>query len=50
MEQFNQQKLFSPSFSIVTVLDEDNQKNFRVYKKIVKTLHKNESINDEIDI
>ena len=39
--------LFSPSFSIVTVLDEDNQKNYRVYKKIVKTLHNNESITDE---
>jgi len=39
--------LFSPSFSIVTVLDEDNPKNFRVYKKIVKTLSKNKSISEE---
>ena len=30
--------LFSPSFSIVTVVDEENEKNLKVYKRIVKTL------------
>lgn len=39
--------LFSPSFSIVTILDEDNQRNLKVYKKIVKTLSNNKSISEE---
>lgn len=39
--------LFSPSFSIVTVTDEDNLKNLKVYKKIVKTLQTARSITDD---
>ena len=39
--------LFSPSFSIVTVLDHENEKNVRVYKKIVKNLVDNDYVNDE---
>lgn len=41
--------LFSPSFSIVTTLDEENQKNLKVYKRIVRTLKDNKSI-DEDDV
>ena len=39
--------LFSPSFSIVTVVDEENEKNLKVYKRIVKTLKDAKSINDD---
>ena len=39
--------LFSPSFSVVTVLDEENEKNVRVYKKIVKNLVDNDYVNEE---
>lgn len=39
--------LFSPSFSIVTVVDEENEKNLKVYKKIVKTLKDAKSINED---
>lgn len=39
--------LFSPSFSIVTTLDEENEKNIKVYKKIIKTLENNKSISHE---
>ena len=39
--------LFSPSFSIVTVVDEENEKNLKVYKRIVKTLKDAKSINED---
>ena len=39
--------LFSPSFSIVTVLDEENKRNFKVYKKIAKNLIDNNYIPEE---
>lgn len=39
--------LFSPSFSVVTVLDEENEKNIRVYKRIVNNLVDNNYINEE---
>lgn len=39
--------LFSPSFSIVTVVDEENEKNLKVYKRIVKTLKDAQSINED---
>lgn len=39
--------LFSPSFSIVTVIDEENEKNLKVYKRIVKTLKDAKSINED---
>ena len=39
--------LFSPSFCVVTVLDEENEKNVRVYKKIVKNLVDNDYVNEE---
>ena len=38
--------LFSPSFNIVTVLDEENSKNNRLYKKISKTLVDSDTITD----
>lgn len=38
--------LFSPSFSIVTIFDEDNHKNIKVYRKVIKTLEKNQSIEE----
>lgn len=39
--------LFSPSFSVVTVLDEENEKNVRVYRKIVNNLVDNNYVNEE---
>lgn len=39
--------LFSPSFSVVTTLDEENPKNIRVYKHIVKNLVENNYIVEE---
>ncbi len=39
--------LFSPSFSIVTVLDEENKHNYRVYKKISKNLIDNNYVSEE---
>ena len=39
--------LFSPSFSVVTVLDEENKRNFKVYKKISQNLIKNNYVTDE---
>lgn len=39
--------LFSPSFSIVMVVDEENEKNLKVYKRIVKTLKDAKSINED---
>ena len=39
--------LFSPSFSIVTVVDEENENNLKVYKRIVKTLKDAKSINED---
>lgn len=39
--------LFSPSFSIITVVDEENEKNLKVYKRIVKTLKDAKSINED---
>ena len=39
--------LFSPSFSLVTVLDEENKHNFKVYKKISKNLIDNNYISEE---
>lgn len=38
--------LFSPSFNIVTIFDEDNKKNIKVYHKVIKTLEKNNSIDE----
>ena len=39
--------LFSPSFSIVTILDEENHKNLRVYKKISRNLISNNYVSEE---
>lgn len=39
--------LFSPSFSVVTVLDEENEKNVRVYRKIVNNLVDNNYVNED---
>ncbi len=39
--------LFSPSFSVVTVLDEDNERNLKTYKRIVKTLESNNEIDED---
>lgn len=39
--------LFSPSFSVVTVLDEENKRNFKVYKKISQNLIKNNYVTEE---
>lgn len=39
--------LFSPSFSVVTVLDEENKRNFKVYKKISQNLVKNNYVTEE---
>lgn len=39
--------LFSPSFKVVTVFDEDNHQNMKVYKRIISNLDKNKSITDE---
>lgn len=41
--------LFAPTFSVVTVLDKDNKKTYRVYKKLAKTLIKNNNL-EEADI
>ena len=44
--------LFAPTFSIVTVLDEENNKNYKVYKKVAKTLLENKDLdeNDKLKI
>ena len=39
--------LFSPSFSVVTVLDEENKRNFKVYKKIAENLVRNNYVTEE---
>ena len=39
--------MFSPSFSIVTILDEENHKNLRVYKKISRNLISNNYVSEE---
>lgn len=39
--------VFAPTFSIVTVLDKDNNKTYRVYKKVAKTLIKNQTLEEE---
>lgn len=39
--------LFSPTFSIVTVLEEANSKDFRVYQKVANNMLKNELIKDK---
>lgn len=39
--------VFAPTFSIVTVLDKDNNKTYRVYKKVAKTLIKNKTLEEE---
>lgn len=39
--------LFSPSFSIATVLDEENSKNNKLYKKISKNLIENNLVTEE---
>lgn len=39
--------LFAPSFSIVTVLDENNKKNYKVYKKVAKTLIQNKDLSED---
>lgn len=39
--------LFAPSFSIVTVLDQDNKKSYKVYKKVAKTLLSNPNLDDD---
>ena len=39
--------LFSPSFSVVTVLDEENERNIKVYKKIVNNLVSANYVNEE---
>ena len=39
--------LFAPSFSIVTVLDENNKKNYKVYKKVAKTLMQNQDLSED---
>lgn len=39
--------LFSPSFSIVTVLDDENGHNYKVYKKIARNLIDNNHISEE---
>lgn len=38
--------LFAPTFSIVTVLDEENNKNYKVYKKVAKTLLENKDLDE----
>lgn len=44
--------LFAPTFSIVTVLDEENHKNYSVYKKVAKSILKNNELeeNDRLKI
>lgn len=39
--------LFAPTFSIVTVLDKDNNKSYKVYKKVAKTLIENNSLDED---
>lgn len=39
--------VFAPTFSIVTVLDKNNNKTYRVYKKVAKTLIKNKTLEEE---
>lgn len=39
--------LFAPTFSIVTVLDKDNNKSYKVYKKVAKTLIQNNSLDED---
>lgn len=39
--------LFSPTFQIITVLDEDNKKSYKVYKKVANTLIKNNQLDQE---
>lgn len=39
--------LFAPTFSIVTVLDKDNNKSYKVYKKVAKTLIENNSLEED---
>lgn len=39
--------LFSPTFSLVTVLEETDNKQFRVYQKVAKTLSSGDLLTDE---
>ncbi len=39
--------LFSPTFSVVTVVDEQNRKSYRVYKKVARNIIKNNDLKDE---
>ncbi len=39
--------LFSPTFSIVTVVDEQNKKSYRVYQKVAKNIIRNNDLKEE---
>ncbi len=39
--------LFAPTFSIVTVLDEENKKSYRVYAKVAKSILENNELEED---